>query len=64
MAALICDDLISVVADTLSKLAATFWGVALFIGIAAIYALGQYFIVRVGGKTERVVLLAYRLKKH
>jgi hypothetical protein len=45
MAALMIDDLISIVADILSKLAVTFWGVALFIGIAAIYAFGQYFIL-------------------
>jgi hypothetical protein len=45
MAALMIDNLISTVADLVSKLAATFWGVALFTGIAAIYAFGQYFIL-------------------
>jgi hypothetical protein len=55
MAALMIDNLISTVADIVSKLAATFWGVALFTGIAAIYAFGQYFILEmVKAKTKRV----------
>jgi hypothetical protein len=45
MIALIIDIGISNIADILSKQAVTFWGVTLFVIIAVIYVLGQYFIL-------------------
>lgn len=47
MISLLIDASISIIADIVSKQTVTFWGIALFTVIAAIYVLGQYFILKI-----------------
>ena len=53
MVALVIEYGISNVADILSKQITTFQGIALFIVIAAIYVVGQYFILQMIKATNR-----------
>ncbi|HEY7080237.1 MAG TPA: hypothetical protein VH500_11080 [Nitrososphaeraceae archaeon] len=47
MVALVIDISISNVADIISKQAVTFWGIALFTIIAAVFVVGQYYILEI-----------------
>lgn len=47
MIALFIDSAISSFADTVSNLMVSFWGITLFIIIAAVFGLGQYFILEI-----------------